>query len=53
MTRFEKLVPYKKDLNRTGGLPAEATESLSAGNVDPLIEPEGHAARSRRVQDGR
>ncbi|CAM5793316.1 cupin domain-containing protein [Ottowia pentelensis] len=47
VTRFEKLVPYKKDLNRTGGLPAEATESLSAGNVYPLIVPEGHVGRSR------
>jgi mannose-6-phosphate isomerase-like protein (cupin superfamily) len=47
VTRFDKLVPYKKDLNRTGGLPAEATESLSAGNVYPLIVPEGHIGRSR------
>jgi uncharacterized RmlC-like cupin family protein len=47
VTRFTALVPYKKDLNRTGGLPPEATESLSAGNVFPLIVPEGHAGRSR------
>jgi len=47
VTRFDKLVPYKKDLNRTGGLPAEATESLSAGSVYPLIVPEGHVGRSR------
>lgn len=47
VTRFETLVPYKKDLNRTGGLPPEATESLSAGNVFPLIVPEGHIGRSR------
>lgn len=47
VTRFDKLVPYKKDLNRTGGLPPEATESLSAGSVYPLIVPEGHVGRSR------
>lgn len=47
VTRFETLVPYKKDLNRTGGLPPEATEKLSAGNVFPLIVPEGHIGRSR------
>jgi len=47
VSRFASLVPYKKDLNRTGGLPPEATESLSAGNVFPLIVPEGHAGRSR------
>lgn len=47
VTRFDKLVPYKKDLNRTGGLPAEATESLSAGSVFTLIVPEGHVGRSR------
>ena len=46
-TRFEALVPYKKDLNRTGGLPPEATMSLSAGSVYPLIVPEGHIGRSR------
>lgn len=46
-TRFAALVPYKKDLNRTGGLPAEATERLSAGSVYPLIVPEGHIGRSR------
>jgi len=47
VTRFTELVPYKKDLDRTGGLPPEATESLSAGNVYPLIVPEGHVGRSR------
>lgn len=47
LTRFETLVPYKKDLNRTSGLPPEATEALSAGNVYPLIVPEGHVGRSR------
>jgi uncharacterized RmlC-like cupin family protein len=47
VSRFDKLVPYKKDLNRTGGLPPEATEALSAGNVYPLIVPEGHVGRSR------
>ncbi len=47
VTRFEKLVPYKKDLQRTDGLPPEATEKLSAGNVFPLIVPMGHSGRSR------
>ena len=47
VTRFATLVPYKKDLNRTGGLPPEATESLSAGSVFTLIVPEGHLGRSR------
>jgi uncharacterized RmlC-like cupin family protein len=47
VTRFAKLVPYKKDLDRTGGLPAEATESLSAGSVFTLLVPEGHVGRSR------
>ena len=47
ITRFESLVPYKKDLNRTGGLPPEATMRLSAGSVFPLIVPEGHIGRSR------
>jgi uncharacterized RmlC-like cupin family protein len=46
-TRFAKLVPYKKDLDRTGGLPPEATMRLSAGSVYPLIVPEGHIGRSR------
>ncbi|CAN7733423.1 cupin domain-containing protein [Variovorax sp. LjRoot130] len=46
-TRFATLVPYKKDLNRTSGLPPEATERLSAGSVYPLIVPEGHIGRSR------
>ncbi len=47
VTRFATLVPYKKDLNRTGGLPPEATEALSAGSVFTLIVPEGHVGRSR------
>jgi uncharacterized RmlC-like cupin family protein len=47
VTRFDKLVPYKKDLSRTGGLPPEATEALSAGSVFTLVVPEGHAGRSR------
>ena len=47
VSRFAELVPYKKDLNRTGGLPPEATESLSASSVFPLIVPEGHIGRSR------
>jgi len=46
-TRFATLVPYKKDLDRTGGLPPEATMRLSAGSVFPLIVPEGHVGRSR------
>lgn len=47
VTRFATLVPYKKDLNRSGGLPPEATEALSAGSVFTLIVPEGHVGRSR------
>lgn len=47
VTRFATLVPYKKDLNRTGGLPAEATEALSAGSVCTLVVPQGHVGRSR------
>lgn len=47
VTRFATLVPYKKDLNRTSGLPPEATEALSAGSVFPLIVPQGHIGRSR------
>lgn len=47
VSRFDKLVPYKKDLDRTGSLPSEATEALSAGNVYTLIVPEGHVGRSR------
>lgn len=47
ITRFATLVPYKKDLNQTGGLPPEATMRLSAGSVFPLIVPEGHIGRSR------
>lgn len=47
VTRFATLVPYKNDLKRTGGIPPEATEMLSAGSVFPLIVPEGHVGRSR------
>lgn len=47
VARFETLVPYKKDLKRTGGLPPEATEALSAGSVFTLVVPEGHQGRSR------
>lgn len=47
VTRFATLVPYKKDLKNSGGLPPEATESLTAGSVFTLIVPEGHAGRSR------
>lgn len=47
LARFATLVPYKKDLNRTGGLPPEATEALSSGSVFTLIVPEGHVGRSR------
>lgn len=47
VTRFAKLVPYKKNLKETGGLPPEATEALTAGSVFTLIVPEGHAGRSR------
>lgn len=47
VTRFEKLVPYKKDLKNTAGIPPEATEMLTAGSVFPLIVPEGHIGRSR------
>ncbi|MBU2288896.1 MAG: cupin domain-containing protein, partial [Gammaproteobacteria bacterium] len=47
VTRFDKLVPYKKDLKESGGLPPEATEALTAGSVFTLIVPEGHVGRSR------
>jgi uncharacterized cupin superfamily protein len=47
VTRFQNLVPYKKDLKATAGIPPEATEMLSAGSVYPLIVPEGHVGRSR------
>lgn len=47
VARFAALVPYKKDLKSTGGLPPEATESLSAGSVCTLIVPTGHKGRSR------
>jgi uncharacterized RmlC-like cupin family protein len=47
VTRFDKLVPYKKDLQRSGGLPPEATEALSSGSVFTLIVPQGHVGRSR------
>ncbi|MDH1256031.1 cupin domain-containing protein, partial [Comamonas thiooxydans] len=47
VTRFVALVPYKKDLKSSAGIPPEATEMLSAGSVFPLIVPEGHIGRSR------
>jgi mannose-6-phosphate isomerase-like protein (cupin superfamily) len=47
ITRFESLVPYKKGLNKSVGIPPEATEMLSAGSVYPLIVPEGHIGRSQ------
>jgi uncharacterized cupin superfamily protein len=47
VTRFQSLVPYKKDLKASAGIPPEATEMLSAGSVYPLIVPEGHVGRSR------
>ena len=47
VTRFATLVPYKKDLQSTAGIPPEATMLLSAGSVCPLIVPEGHVGRSR------
>lgn len=45
-TRFKKLVPYKKQLSASSGIPPEATEMLSADSVFPLIVPEGHVGRS-------
>ncbi len=47
LTRFKKLVPYKKGLSKSIGIPPEATEMLSAGSVFPLIVPEGHVGRSQ------
>jgi uncharacterized cupin superfamily protein len=47
VTRFEKLVPYKRQLNSNTGIPPEATEWLTAGSVYPLIIPEGHAGRAQ------
>lgn len=47
VTRFKSLVPYKKALSKTTGLPSEATERLSAGSVFPLIVPVGHVGRSQ------
>ena len=44
VTRFAKLVPYKKT-NSTAGLSTEATEALTAGSVYTLIAPEGHIGR--------
>ena len=46
VTRFKKLVPYKKQLSSSSGIPPEATEMLSADSVFPLIVPEGHVGRS-------
>jgi len=47
VTHFKNLVPYKKALSKTTGLPPEATERLSAGSVFPLIVPVGHVGRSQ------
>lgn len=47
VTRFKTLVPYKKALSQSTGLPLEATERLSAGSVYPLIVPVGHVGRSQ------
>lgn len=47
VSRFEALVPYKKALKGSAGIPPEATEMLSAGAVYPLIVPAGHVGRSR------
>lgn len=47
ITRFEKLVPYKKQLQSNTGIPTEATEWLTASSVFPLIIPEGHIGRSQ------
>lgn len=47
VNRFEALVPYKKALKGSAGIPPEATELLSASAVYPLIVPTGHVGRSR------
>jgi quercetin dioxygenase-like cupin family protein len=47
VTRGEKLVAYKRELNASTGIPSEATEMLSAGSVYPLIVPVGHSGRAR------
>jgi uncharacterized cupin superfamily protein len=47
ITWFEKLVPYKKQLQSNTGIPTAATEWLTAGSVYPLIVPEGHIGRSQ------
>jgi uncharacterized RmlC-like cupin family protein len=47
ITRFETLVPYKRQLNSNTGIPPEATEWLTAGSVYPLSVPEGHVGRSQ------
>lgn len=47
VTRFATLVPYKKALKATAGIPPEATAMLSANSVCPLVVPEGHVGRSR------
>lgn len=47
VSRFTSMVPYKKSLSTTSGIPPEATEMLSAKAVYPLLVPEGHIGRSR------
>ncbi|MES2184748.1 MAG: cupin domain-containing protein [Pseudomonadota bacterium] len=47
ITRAATLVPYKKELKNSAGIPAEATMMLSASSVCPLIVPTGHIGRSR------
>ncbi|MDB5903999.1 MAG: cupin protein, partial [Betaproteobacteria bacterium] len=47
ITRFETLVPYKRQLNSNTGIPPAATEWLTAGSVYPLSVPEGHVGRSQ------
>ena len=47
VTRFEKLVPYKRQLSSNTGIPPAATEWLTAGSVYPLMVPEGHVGRSQ------
>ena len=49
VTRFKTLVPYKRALNATSAIPAEATEWLTASSVYPLIIPEGHIGRSQNA----
>lgn len=49
ITRFEKLVPYKKNMSDASGIPPEATMMLSAGSVYPLLAPVGHVGRAKTV----